>query len=112
MPTYDYDCARCGRFEALRPMSLRDAPLACPACDAPAPRAVGAPRLATMDATRRRAVGVNERAAHEPKSSSSYARLKHPPGCGCCAPGKSRSTVVMPNGNKTFIGQRPWMISH
>ncbi|WP_412179895.1 FmdB family zinc ribbon protein, partial [Variovorax paradoxus] len=30
MPTYDYDCARCGGFEALRPSALRDEPAACP----------------------------------------------------------------------------------
>jgi putative FmdB family regulatory protein len=112
VPTYDYDCACCGSFEALRPMSLRDAPFACPACDSPAPRVISAPRLATMDASQRRAMSVNERAAHEPKSSGAYARLKHPPGCGCCAPGRSRGTLVMPNGNKTFVDKRPWMISH
>jgi hypothetical protein len=26
MPTYDYDCAQCGGFEALRPLRLRDEP--------------------------------------------------------------------------------------
>lgn len=35
MPVYEYHCAACDRrFEALRPMSQADAPLACPRCGA------------------------------------------------------------------------------
>jgi putative FmdB family regulatory protein len=112
VPIYAYHCTDCGGFDAMRAVAQRDDPCACPGCSAPAARTISAPRLATMDAIQRRALGVNERASHEPKSSGAYPRLKHPPGCGCCAPGRSRSTVVMPNGNKTFIDRRPWMISH
>jgi putative FmdB family regulatory protein len=33
MPLYEYFCASCGsKFEALRPMTQADAPLACPRC--------------------------------------------------------------------------------
>lgn len=36
MPVYEYQCATCDhRFEALRPMSQADTPLACPRCAAP-----------------------------------------------------------------------------
>lgn len=36
MPVYEYQCAACAhRFEALRPMSQADAPVACPRCAAP-----------------------------------------------------------------------------
>ncbi|MCO5340931.1 zinc ribbon domain-containing protein, partial [Delftia tsuruhatensis] len=38
MPTYDYECAQCGGFEALRPLRLRDEPAACPGCGTAAAR--------------------------------------------------------------------------
>jgi putative FmdB family regulatory protein len=41
MPTYDYDCPRCGSFEKLRTVSQRDAPAACPVCGADCARAFG-----------------------------------------------------------------------
>lgn len=114
MPTYDYECRDCGGFDALRPLGERDAPAACPACGAASPRVfASAPRLALMEDGTRRALAVNERARHEPRSSRDYQRLRHPAGCGCCSTGRSGSrTVTAANGAKSFPGQRPWMISH
>ncbi|MGQ9490368.1 MAG: FmdB family zinc ribbon protein [Anaerolineae bacterium] len=41
MPVYEYYCANCElRFEALRPMSQSDTPIACPRCQAPDARKV------------------------------------------------------------------------
>lgn len=111
MPTYDYDCGVCGGFEALRSMSQRDEPAACPDCGAASPRVlVAAPRLALMEDATRSAMAVNERARHEPKSSSNYAR--HPAGCGCCSSARRGATVKDVRGNKAFPSKRPWMISH
>ncbi len=113
MPTYDHDCPSCGGFEAFRPLSERNQPAACPHCGTASPRVfASAPRLALMSSTTRTAIGINERAQHEPKRSGDYARLKHPPGCGCCGAGRSKATVTAPNGAKAFPSKRPWMISH
>jgi putative FmdB family regulatory protein len=113
MPTYDYDCPSCGGFDAFRSLSQRNEPAACPDCGTAAPRVmVSAPRLALMDGGVRTAIGVNERASHEPKRSGDYARLKHPPGCGCCGTGRSKATVTSASGAKAFPSKRPWMISH
>jgi putative FmdB family regulatory protein len=113
MPTYDYACGGCGGFDAFRSMSQRDEPAACPACGAASPRVfASAPRLALLDGGTRSAMDTNERARHEPRRSSDYARLKHPSGCGCCTPGKRSATVTGANGNKAFPSKRPWMISH
>jgi len=113
MPTYDYDCGRCGGFDAIRTLAQRDAPADCPACGAASPRVfVAAPRLALMAAGTRSAHQTNERARHEPKMSRDYQRLKHPAGCGCCATGKRGATLTGANGNKAFPSKRPWMISH
>ena len=47
MPTYDYDCPACGGFDAFRPLSERNEPVACPDCATASPRVfVTAPRLA------------------------------------------------------------------
>ncbi len=112
MPTYDYACAGCGCFDAIRAVAQRDEPAACPNCGGVSPRVfVAAPRLAFMESGTRSAFAVNERARHEPKSSQDYARLKHPAGCGCCA-SKRGATLTGSNGNKVFPSKRPWMISH
>ena len=113
MPTYDYACAACGGFDAIRTLGQRNEPAACPDCGAASPRVFAtAPRLALMEGSTRTAIETNERARHEPKSSRDYARLRHPAGCGCCTPGKRGATVTATNGNKAFPGRRPWMISH
>lgn len=114
MPTYDYECRDCGAFDALRPLGERNEPAACPGCGGASPRVFAtAPRLALMEGGTRRALDVNERARHEPRSSRDYQRLKHPAGCGCCSTGRaSRKTVTAPDGAKSFPSQRPWMISH
>jgi putative FmdB family regulatory protein len=46
MPVYDYECADCGRFEAVRRIAERDEATACPHCGTTAERVrVGAPAL-------------------------------------------------------------------
>ena len=113
MPTYDYACAGCGGFDAIRPVAQRDAPAACPGCGAAAARVfVAAPRLALLESGARSAIATNERARHEPRSSRDYARLKHPAGCGCCSTATRGATLRGANGNKAFPSKRPWMISH
>ena len=114
MPTYDYHCHHCGGFYAFRPLAERNEAVRCPDCGTPSPRVfASAPRLALMEGNTRRAMDGNERARHEPRSSRDYQRLKHPSGCGCCAPSAKRSaTVTAPNGAKSFPSKRPWMISH
>ena len=115
MPTYDYACAGCGGFEAIRSIARRDEPAACPDCGTACARVlVAAPQLACMDAGERSARATNERAQHAPRSSAEgYGRLRHPSGCGCCGgAGKRSSTVKAPDGSKAFPSKRPWMISH
>ena len=86
---------------------------ACPDCGCVSARVLSAaPRLALMADGTRRAIAVNERAAHEPKRSGDYARLKHPSGCGCCSGSKRGATVTAANGAKSAPSRRPWMISH
>ena len=114
MPTYDYQCRDCGGFDARRRVAERDAAIGCPACGAAAERVLSAaPRLALMAGGTRHAIATNERAAHEPKRSGDYARLKkHPAGCGCCSTSQRGATVTAPSGAKAFPSKRPWMISH
>lgn len=112
MPTYDYACAGCGGFDAIRALARRDEPAPCPDCGAASTRVfVAAPRLALMESGKRGAIATNERARHEPKSSRGYARLKHPAGCGCCN-GSRGATLTGANGNRSFPSKRPWMIGH
>ena len=114
MPTYDYACAHCGGFDAIRAVAQRNEPVGCPDCGATSPRVfVAAPRLALMASGTRSAMATNERARHEPMRSGEYAvSRKHPAGCGCCSSVKRSATVTDARGNKTFPTKRPWMISH
>ena len=110
MPTYDYGCARCGAFSALRPLARRNDPAACPACGVPAARMLGAaPALGVIGGAMRRALAANERSAHEPRSTCGG----HGMNCGCCSRGgKGGRTRTAADGGKAFPGARPWMISH
>lgn len=116
MPTYEYACADCGPFDALRALALRNEACPCPTCAAPAARVfLSAPRLTCMSGERRQAFETNERSSHAPVSTRAgdYSRLRHPAGCGCCSTGSKRSsTVQASDGTKSMLGKRPWMISH
>lgn len=110
MPMYDYACEGCGEFAALRPLAQWRDPAACPQCGAMSGRIIGgAPAISALSSAVNRARAVNERSAHEPRSS----RAGHGMNCGCCsggrAAGKTRTTA---DGAKSFAGARPWMISH
>ena len=111
MPVYEYLCDGCGTdFSALRPMAQSSLPHPCPECGSEAQRALlSPPAYAGMPAADRNAHAVNERARHEPKSSSRLGHV-HGAGCGCGKPGKA--TAVAPDGKKWFPTKRPWMISH
>jgi putative FmdB family regulatory protein len=108
MPAYEYDCAQCGGFTAIRPMSASGDPQTCPGCGEMAPRAIlTAPAFAGMPAASRIAHATNERARHEPKQSS-----KHGAGCGCCSGARKPAAAAAADGVKSFPSKRPWMISH
>ena len=113
MPTYDYECPSCGGFEAIRGISARNEPAACPSCGTGAPRVlVASAGLAYLDGVTLKAMDANERARHEPKSSKNYMSQRHPAGCGCCSSSRKTATVTGQNGNKMFPTKRAWMISH
>jgi putative FmdB family regulatory protein len=100
MPSYDYECARCGVFSASRPVAEYDQPALCPGCTQPAPRTLTLPAFGMSDRSRFSAQSVNERSANAPRSS-------HGGGCACCRP---RTTT--PGEAKSAPGGRPWMIGH
>ena len=113
MPTYDYRCTDCGGFSAVRKLSERNDPCACPRCGTIGERVLFAvPMYGLLDAAEREAHAINERAAHAPQGSREY-RARHGAGCSCCSgsAGKSRS-LLRPDGSKSFPGRRPWQISH
>jgi putative FmdB family regulatory protein len=113
MPIYEYLCKSCGPFNAMRPMAEYELPLACPRCDASAPRVLlTAPSLAGMPSELRLAHATNERSAHAPRTLSAMKGM-HGAGCACCS-GKTSKRAVRRgrNGTKSFPTSRPWMISH
>ena len=135
MPTYDYQCARCGAFAMTRPIARRNDPAACPACGRPAGRLeVSLPMLARLPGPQRAAHAANERAANAPYSSREL-RQRHGAGCGCCGPARSAGSIGSassagsapsagsatsaaagrdggPPALKSFPARRPWQISH
>ncbi|PPQ29927.1 FmdB family zinc ribbon protein [Rhodopila globiformis] len=108
MPVYDYLCATCGPFTAIRPMAEFEQPQPCGHCGEPAPRALlTAPAMSGLDPSRRHAAAVNERSAHAP------ARIQqHPAGCACSTGSDRQKPRAEPVAAKSFPAQRPWMISH
>jgi len=115
MPMYEYDCPKCGDFTALRPMAESALPCDCPDCGASSMRVIlSAPGLATMAGNTRKALAINERSAHAPKTLGEYKdSQRHPSGCGCCGPSKKvEPTKTNPHALKGKAAGRPWMISH
>lgn len=73
MPTYDYECTRCGPFAAMRPIAERDRATACPQCGTTAMRLIASPHVGGM------------RMLHDRETSDGrYARMRHGAGCSCC----------------------------
>ncbi len=70
MPLYDYACEGCGPFRDWRPMSAASAPVECPTCGVPAPRAITAPFIANMNPNSRIAHQRNEMSADAPEVMS------------------------------------------
>ncbi len=112
MPVYDYLCNDCGPFTDIRPMSECDAPQDCPTCEKSSPRAIlKAPNFFCTPAEKRKAIAVNERSAHAPRTLDEY-KASHGPGCGCCSGKSTRLMHKSKSGAKSFPTARPWMISH
>ena len=108
MPVYEYLCADCGPFIAIRPMAEFEQPQPCEQCGGAAPRALlTAPAMSGLDAGRRHAGAVNERSAHAPKRGK-----RHPASCGCCSGGGRKKLSAEAVTAKSFPTQRPWMIGH
>jgi putative FmdB family regulatory protein len=75
MPVYDYECAECGVFEAVRRIAERDEPADCPRCGVTAERVrVGAPALLG---------GASSGAAGGASESEGGYGMRHR-GCSCC----------------------------
>lgn len=113
MPSYDYACAACGDFTAVRPMAESATPQPCPGCGEPSPRAFRtAPAFSGLPAATRRAHAANEKSADRPALLSEGGH-RHGPGCGCCGSVKNARPVLRgADGSKAFPTARPWMISH
>lgn len=78
MPFYDYECADCGPFTAMRPIAAFAEPAPCPDCGSAAPRLMAAPLLG---------------GAAAPAPASAAPARAHAGGCGCCAPRRKRLTA-------------------
>lgn len=116
MPIYDYKCQKHGLFHELVEISDSGENRPCPECQIPCPQViVVAPSFLNMDSHKRQACACNERAQHAPLKSS---QIEHAPSRSNklllpdASMSKSSRTLINNDGTKTFIGQRPWMISH
>ncbi len=108
MPLYNYECAECGPFVSLRELSDRNRPAFCPDCQRIGKRAITAPNLCLMPASRRKAHAVNERSRHEPR-----VRRGHQCSSGCgCAPKSEAKSGTMTQFKTAKANSRPWMLGH
>ncbi|MBP0592584.1 zinc ribbon domain-containing protein [Paraburkholderia sp. LEh10] len=72
MPVYDYECADCGAFEAVRRIAERDEPVDCPRCGTSAERVrIGAPAL------------LGGGSANDASEGAGSYGMRHR-GCSCC----------------------------
>jgi putative FmdB family regulatory protein len=66
VPTYGYDCAGCGGFDLVRPMSQASEPAECPGCGESGRRVFGAPSLRSVDPALTRALDASAHTAEAP----------------------------------------------
>lgn len=112
MPVYEYECASCGVFTALRKMSESSDPAFCQACGSVSHRIMSAPRLAVMGRSQRDAHERNEKSAHAPNVGRRSS-------CGCTGTHTCKTTTkVSPETGKAALQMqtkktaRPWMLGH
>jgi putative FmdB family regulatory protein len=67
MPTYQYRCGTCGRFELLRSMAEVEPSAPCPDCGAAARRVFGLPGVTFVDPGVRSALDASARSADSPQ---------------------------------------------
>jgi putative FmdB family regulatory protein len=67
MPTYQYRCATCGRFDLVRPMADVQVSESCPDCGETARRVFGLPGVSFVDPGLRRALDASGRSAESPQ---------------------------------------------
>jgi putative FmdB family regulatory protein len=103
MPLYNYVCRNCCEFTQWRPMREARQPASCPNCGSVAPRAVSAPHLAIMDASKRKAHAVEERSVNEP----GVVRREHVPHLM----ERDRGTQG-PRRLQRAHGRYPWTVGH
>lgn len=80
MPTYEFSCEDCGRFNGVFAMAEVPSATMCPQCRAPAQRLVSNPAFVTSSSAKR-LVEATERSAHEPAVVQGS-----PPAAGAPAP--------------------------
>tara|TARA_X000000368_G_scaffold106103_1_gene82252 strand:- start:1859 stop:2155 length:297 start_codon:yes stop_codon:yes gene_type:complete len=98
-------------------MSRAGEACACTICGALSERALASPVLYSLSDERKKAHSINEKSANEPNRVSGKNNnngSRHGKNCSCCSSGnkKSKSTMHLPDGSKTFPTKRSWMISH
>lgn len=87
MPFYAYECAGCGEFEQLKPVSEAGTAGHCPECGAEGRRLFSPPALALLARPLRRALDREEASAYEPAvvTEKRGAPMPHVHrGHGCC----------------------------
>ena len=106
MPVYDYRCPTHGIFYDLNEVQFAGQPKPCPDCQTLCPQVIMiAPCYLNMSPQKRQACACNEKSQHEPLRSSQLLRPAN-------SKLKSSQTFIHPDGSKTLVNQRPWMISH
>ncbi len=115
MPLYSYECDRHGVFDLLRTMSHSADDAACPSCGLASGRLITAPRIFSMNASRRQAAEWNERSRHEPRVASPACAHHH------SAPSQSAAAAARAAAERTrngkpplqvYKGPRPWVVEH
>ena len=99
MPIYNYECGRCGPFEAWAPVMDASSPSPCPECGKTGLRQLAVPHLALMSPVLRKAMGRSEKSSTQPQ----VVNKAHLAGCGCAL------CKVRPQPNSV---RKRWMIGH
>ena len=85
MPIYDYTCATCGPFSALRSLSATDDAGSCPSCSSPSPKTLSAPAYLGGSKRQRAYDAVASNPLRKvPEARATLQATEHRANCPCC----------------------------
>lgn len=86
MPIYDYACASCGPFSALRPLGEFNDPGICPQCGSVSPKSLSLPAYHGASTRQSAYDAIASLPLRDVRPNANVLATRHGMKCSCCMP--------------------------